>query len=77
MDTVQLARMFFTGRNPQVFYWVKCLLPEHLAVSGVSQGTTVVLQLRPKPFEMFVDCCMRECSHIPSPACMSASCWFG
>lgn len=25
MDTAQLARMFFTGRNPQVFYWVKCV----------------------------------------------------
>lgn len=25
MDTAQVARMFFTGRNSQVFYWFKCV----------------------------------------------------
>lgn len=25
MDTAQVVRMFFTGRNSQVFYWFKCV----------------------------------------------------
>lgn len=77
MDTAQLPRMFLRGRNPQVFCWFKCISSqEHVAVSGVSQGTTGGLQLSLKPPEMFVRCCMGECSRVPRPPCTSTSCWF-
>lgn len=69
MDTAQGAKMFFfVGRNPQVFYWFKCVSSQCMLQLVVSQGTTAGLQLRSKPPEMFVCCCMGGCSHVPIPA---------
>lgn len=53
MVAAHVAKMFFMGRNPQVFYWFKCISSQSMLQLMVSQGTTLGLELRSKLPEMF------------------------